>query len=82
MGRLLDGIRKYLQETPEEVLVRYDYLNEIGPDVLEYADVFRRCKVSLKYSEVQEQESSHTFEAGKILDKNPINPNSDYCKAA
>ena len=41
MGKLLEQLKSYFENTPAEVLEKecaeWDYLNEIGPDVLEYA---------------------------------------------
>lgn len=41
MGKLLESLKKYFENTPKEVLdsdwERIKHLNEIGPDVIEYA---------------------------------------------
>lgn len=40
MSKIFEGLKKYYDETPEKVLVhkakKLDYLNEIGPNALEY----------------------------------------------
>lgn len=45
MGKLLSQLREYFENTPKEVLEKeakeLEYLNEIGPDVLEYAKAVR-----------------------------------------
>ena len=45
MGKLLNQLKGYFENTPKEVLEKeakeWDYLNEIGPDVLEYAKAVR-----------------------------------------
>lgn len=45
MGKLLNQLKKYFENTPKEVLEEeskeWEYLNEIGPDVLEYAKLIR-----------------------------------------
>lgn len=45
MGKLLNQLKEYFENTPKEVLDKeakdWDYLNEIGPDVLEYAKLVR-----------------------------------------
>lgn len=45
MGKLLNQLKKYFENTPKEVLDKeakeWEYLNEIGPDVLEYAKLVR-----------------------------------------
>lgn len=42
MGNLLDSLKDYFENTPKEVLdndwKEIEYLNEIGPDVIEYAE--------------------------------------------
>lgn len=45
MGKLLEQLKSYFENTPAEVLKKeyagWSYLNEIGPDVLEYAKMVR-----------------------------------------
>lgn len=45
MGKLLSQLREYFENTPKEVLEKeakeWEYLNEIGSDVLEYAKAVR-----------------------------------------
>lgn len=45
MGKLLNQLKNYFENTPKEVLEKeakkLDYLNKIGPDVLEYAKIIR-----------------------------------------
>lgn len=45
MGKLLNQLKEYFENTPKEVLEKeakeWNYLNEIGPDVLEYAKMVR-----------------------------------------
>lgn len=45
MGKLLNQLQQYFENTPKEVLEKeskeWEYLNEIGPDVLEYAKMVR-----------------------------------------
>ena len=45
MGKLLEQLKSYFENTPKEILEKesaeWDYLNEIGPDVLEYADMLK-----------------------------------------
>ena len=42
MGNLLESIKKYFENTPKDVLdndwKEIEFLNEIGPDVIEYDD--------------------------------------------
>lgn len=45
MGKLLNQLKEYFENTPKEVLEKeakeLEYLNEIGPDVLEYDKIVR-----------------------------------------
>ena len=45
MSKLLDSLRNYLDNTPEEILKRdldeLEYLNEIGPDAIEYVETIK-----------------------------------------
>lgn len=40
MGKLLESLRDYFDNTPEDILKKdleeLEYLNEIGPDAIEY----------------------------------------------
>ena len=42
MGNIYESLKQYFENTPKEVLDRdwkeIEYLNEIGPDVIEYAE--------------------------------------------
>lgn len=63
MGKILDGLKKYYAETPEEILVhnakKIDYLNEIGPDALEFVKQTRTyVSEVLRYPEIYVLESS------------------------
>ena len=45
MGKLLEQLKSYFENTPANILekesAKWDYLNEIGPDVLEYANIVK-----------------------------------------
>lgn len=45
MGKLLNQLKKYFENTPKKVLEeeskKLEYLNKIGPDVLEYDKIVR-----------------------------------------
>lgn len=55
MGKLLNQLQQYFENTPKEVLDKeakeWDYLNEIGPDVLDYAKAVREY--------IKEEDKSH-----------------------
>ena len=45
MGKLLENLKNYFENTPKDILERelnaLDYLNDIGPDIIEYAEQVR-----------------------------------------
>lgn len=45
MGKLLENLKNYFENTPKDIIDRelnaLDYLNEVGPDVQEYAEQIR-----------------------------------------
>lgn len=55
MGKLLNQLKEYFENTSKEVLEKeakeWDYLNEIGTDVLEYAKAVRGY--------IKEEDKSH-----------------------
>ncbi len=67
MGTLLDSIKKYFENTPSDILQddfnKRKHLNDIGPDVIEYAESIRdflNSEIILtKSSSVQELEISN-----------------------
>lgn len=46
MGNLLESLKYYFEHTPPEVIEKdwneVSYLNEIGPDAIEYAEYVRK----------------------------------------
>lgn len=46
MGKLLDELKEYFENTPQEVLdkdfEKMAYLNDIGPDAIEYAETVKK----------------------------------------
>lgn len=62
MGRLLDSLIKYLENTPQEVLEeewnKVKHLNEFGPDAVEYC---RRVKAQYNsYDDLREEREFFT----------------------
>jgi hypothetical protein len=60
MGNLLDSLKDYFENTPKEVLdndwKEIEYLNEIGPDVIEYAEYVKDTfGVDVSYSNSKEK---------------------------
>lgn len=82
MDKLLESLRNYLRETPKEALEELDYLNEIGPDVLEYAKTFRYYQsISMSYESIA-NESSLVFENSNSEISELICSDADYPLAA
>lgn len=57
MGKIYDGLKKYFEETPQNVLEceakALDYLNAYGPDAMEYIECIRAyCESSVYPIEV------------------------------
>lgn len=46
MGNLFESLKAYFENTPKEVLnndwKKIEYLNDIGPDVIEYAEYVKK----------------------------------------
>lgn len=76
MGKLLENLIQYFEETPKESLYNewkgIQYLNNIGPDVIEYAE---SVKLYLNIT-------SHSFDVKGNIDNDEISPNSKYYLAA
>ena len=58
MGKLLKQLKHYFDNTPSEILKKeckeWEYLNEIGPDVIEYAKYVRGYVNNYKNKDNQE----------------------------
>lgn len=85
MGKLLEQLKNYFENTPVEVLKKesaeWDYLNEIGPDVLEYANMVKgHIGTEMTYSSHDDcfNENNYDF----TVSTNDISSNAQYGKAA
>lgn len=61
MGNLFESLKNYFENTPKEVFdndwKEIKYLNEIGPDVIEYAEFVREnFGTAVSYSNSKEKE--------------------------
>ena len=66
MWNLLDDLKNYFENTPTDELDNdwreIEHLNDIGPDVLEYAEFMRRyLSMELMYSCSEVKNDNHTF---------------------
>lgn len=79
MGKLLENLKNYFENTPKDILERelnaLDYLNDIGPDVIEYAEQVREYL----YSNIQ----AERVNTPKYDGEHYVNPSSsNYYLAA
>lgn len=85
MGKLLEQLKNYFENTPVEVLEKesaeWDYLNEIGPDVLEYANMVKGyIDTETAYSCSNDCFSENNYDF--TVSTNDISSNAQYGKAA
>lgn len=87
MGKLLDSLKNYFENTPQDVLDKdwkeIEPLNEIGPDVFEYAEfVKRNLGIAVSYPDISRKSDIHKYEVS-ANDKNYITKaDAHYCLAA
>jgi tyrosine type site-specific recombinase len=85
MGKLLEQLKSYFENTPANILEKesaeWDYLNEIGPDVLEYANIVKgyiSAKIAYRSSHDLINKSYYNF----VVSIEVIGANAQYGKAA
>lgn len=85
MGKLLEQLKSYFENTPAEVLEKecaeWDYLNEIGPDVLEYAKLVRGyidTEMAYSNSDIFSDDRKYDF----TVSTEDISSNAQYGMAA
>lgn len=66
MGNLFESLKDYFENTPNDVIENdwreIEYLNEIGPDVIEYAEFVREYfGTAVSYSNTKEKEETHRY---------------------
>ncbi|WP_028897560.1 hypothetical protein [Prevotella sp. HUN102] len=87
MGNLLESLKKYFENTPKEILDSdwkdREYLNEIGPDVFEYANFVRKSfGIEVSYSILEKKSEAHKFDVSAAITNNEIAADALYCLAA
>ena len=85
MGKLLDSLERYFEDTPKDILEKdsegWDFLNEIGPDVLEYAKIVRDSfDVEISYCSSESIDRRHEY--CSKTSKGDIKVSSQYYLAA
>lgn len=87
MGNLLENLKKYFENTPQDVLDKdwkdVEYLNEIGPDVIEYAEyIHEYYGNAVQYLCSENELETHRFDLPEFFNKDGIAADSQYCFAA
>ena len=87
MGNLFESLKNYFENTPKEVLdndwKEIKYLNEIGPDVIEYAKfVKEQFGIVVSYSNSEQKNETHRYDVSVDSRNNGIAVDSQYYFAA
>ncbi len=87
MGNLFESLKDYFENTPKEVLdndwKEIEYLNEIGPDVIEYAEFVREnFGIAVSYSNSKEKGGNHKYDVSVSEGEIGIAADAKYCLAA
>lgn len=89
MGSLFDSLKDYFENTPQDVLERdwreIEYLNEIGPDVIEYANFIKESLgIAVPYANANTKLNGRECEVSECLDNGKARIAADalYCLAA
>lgn len=81
MGNLFESLKNYFESTPQDVLENdwkeIEYLNEIGPDVIEYAEY-----VKAFFGANMPISSTHKFDVSECSDDSHIAVDAQYLFAA
>lgn len=85
MDELIENLKRYFRETSQEEIERdwkeMKYLNEIGPDVFEYAEFVRKNFEALFNSDIDVL-TSHKFTSTNIPIKDMTEESAQYYLAA
>ena len=89
MGQILESLKKHYADTSQEVLDKeweeLAYLNDIGPDVFEYAEEMKEYMKYIEFvdssSSIEYRRQSHTYSFDPS-DDGAIHNESDYDYAA
>lgn len=87
MGRIYESLKNYFEDTPKDVLdndwKEIEHLNEIGPDVMEYAEfVKENFGIFQDYSNSKKDLWQHKYDVVKKLDNENISAESKFFFAA
>mgnify|MGYP004453625515 FL=1 len=87
MGNLFESLKNYFENTPKEVLDNdwneIKYLNEIGPDVIEYAKfVKEQFGIAVSYSNSASNNETHKYDVSVDSGDHGIAVDAQYYYAA
>lgn len=87
MGNLFESLKDYFENTPKEILdndwKEMEYLNEIGPDVIEYAKfVKEQFGIAVSYSNSEKNLETHKYDVFVDSENNGIAADAQYYFAA
>lgn len=87
MGNLFESLKDYFENTPKEILdndwKEIEYLNEIGPGVIEYAEYVKELfGIDVLYLGSVKNLSTHTFDIPATSCTERIEADSQYYMAA
>lgn len=87
MGNLFESLKDYFENTPKEVLdndwKEIEYLNEIGPDVIEYAKYVKESfGIAVSYTSSERKLEAHKYDVSVSSNGKGIAADAQYCLAA
>ena len=87
MGNLFERLKYYFENTPKDVIDNewreIEYLNKIGPDVIEYAEFVREnFGTVMPYSIFKEKKGAHRYDVSVSTTERGIAADAMYCLAA
>lgn len=87
MGNLFESLKNYFENTPKEVLdndwKEIEHLNQIGPDVIEYAEfVKENFGIAVSYSNPNNLLETHKYDVSATLENKGISADAQYYFAA
>lgn len=87
MGNLFESLKGYFENTPKDVIEKdwreIEYLNEIGPDVIEYAEFVREnFGTAVSYSNSKEKKETYRYDVSVSAGEKGIAADAKYCLAA
>lgn len=87
MGNLFESLKNYFENTPKEVFdndwKEIEYLNGIGPDVIEYAKLVKeQFGIAVSYSNSGHKNETHRYDVSVDSGNNGIAADAQYYFAA